>query len=217
MSNDASYPSPLRFVGATAYGLVGLWFVFAIMMASAGRFVSGPGKPPLALGLTVSLPILFFVTLYLRRGAFWAFCHTLDLPTIIAVHLGRLLAIDFVLCGIEGRLPAGFALPAGIGDILIGLTAVPLALAIFRRAPAARRWFVAWNCLGLLDLVLAVGLGVLHSPSTLGIFARPGLDTRLMGELPRSLVPTFFVPLLVLLHLLALARRKEIASSQRDG
>jgi hypothetical protein len=212
MSNDTSRSSLVRFAGATVGGLVFLWFIFTLMMASDGRYISRAPKPPLALGLSCLLPIIFFIWLYLRRGAFWAFCHTIDLRTIVALNLGRILAVDFVLCAAEGRLPAGFALPAGLGDIVIGLTAIPLAFALSSGRPAARAWFVAWNCFGMLDLVLAISLGILHSSSTVGILAGTGPNTLLMSELPRALVPAFFVPLLILLHLLALARTKELAT-----
>ena len=62
-----------------------------------------------------------------------------------------------------------------------------------------------WNVLGTLDLVTAVSLGVLASASPVGALAGD-VTTRLMGQFPLSLVPTFFVPLLLILHLICLAR-----------
>jgi hypothetical protein len=82
--------------------------------------------------------------------------------------------------------------------------------------PSVRKWFVAWNILGIIDLVLAVTLGILHSVSTFGILAGNGPTTLLMTQFPRSLVPTFLVPIYILLHLLALARRNEVTSNLSD-
>jgi hypothetical protein len=211
MKNDRQIHVNTKFTSIWVYGALALWFLFALVMGAQGRFVSGLQKPPLALGLTLALPMLFFVAAYARHGSFWAFCQTLDLRVITAVHLWRIVAIDFLVVCAQGRLPAGFALPAGIGDIITGVTAIPLALAISKGILAAGKRFVAWNIFGLLDLVLAVSLGILHSPSALGILAGSGPTTLLMSELPRSIIPTFLVPMFMLLHMLSLSRRSEVA------
>jgi hypothetical protein len=52
---------------------------------------------------------------------------------------------------------------------------------------------------------LAVSLGVLSSPSPLGILAGD-VTTQAMGRFPLSLIPTFFVPLLAIFHLISLLR-----------
>lgn len=214
MSTNASSQSMSRFAGVVAGGAVTMWFLFSILMSANGRFRTLPQAPPLALGLSLVLPIVIFVGLYLRHGAFWSFCQSIDLKLIVAANFWRVMALDFVLCGLERRLPLGFALPAGIGDMITGLTAIPLSFAILRQTPGMRKWFVRWNLFGLGDLVLAVTLGILHSPSAVGLFAHAGVTTGLMSELPRSLIPTFFVPLLILLHLLGLARRREILNGR---
>jgi hypothetical protein len=213
MKNDQRNLSDSQFTGTIVYGIVAFWFAFSLLMGSQGRYAV-PNTPPIALGLSVLLPVVLFVAAYRRRSSFWAFCQTLDLRYVVAVHLWRVIAIDFLLCCAEGRLPAGFALPAGIGDILTGLAAVPLAFAISRATmPATRKQFVAWNIFGLLDLVLAVSLGIMHSGGPTGILTGSGPSTLLMSEFPRSLIPTFLVPLFMLLHLLALARRKEVTAN----
>jgi hypothetical protein len=62
-----------------------------------------------------------------------------------------------------------------------------------------------WNVLGILDLVSAMSLGVLASTSSLGFLAGD-VTTRLVGQFPLSLIPTFFVPVLLIFHLIALIR-----------
>jgi hypothetical protein len=215
MKNVQKNSHDKKFTALVVYGLVAFWFAFQLMMGSQGRYAAGPQKPPLALGLALVVPISFFIIAYARRSFIWAFCQSLDLRLIVAVHLWRVIAIDFLLCAAEGRLPAGFALPAGLGDIITGLAAIPLALGLSSGAVWVKKGWVAWNIFGLLDLVSAVSLGILYSGSRLGILAGPGHTTQLMVELPRSLIPTFLVPLFILLHLLALARRKEVAAFQR--
>jgi hypothetical protein len=202
-------------VKVAVYTVIALWFLFALLMGVLGRYASGPGKPPLYLGLTLGLPMLLFVVWYLRRGSLWSFAQTLDLRLIISLHVWRLLGIVFLIDYFQGQLPGGFALPAGIGDIIVALTAVPLALAISHKTHGVEKWFLAWNIFGLLDLITAVGSGILHSPSSFGILAGAGPTTLMMSQFPLSMVPTFFVPLFILLHLLALARRGEVESELR--
>ena len=74
-------------------------------------------------------------------------------------------------------------MPAGWGDIAIGLTAPLVALALVRRLPGAVPLAILWNVLGLLDLIVAVGMA-----------------TGLLAPL------LFGVPVAVLLHVLALGR-----------
>jgi hypothetical protein len=77
-------------------------------------------------------------------------------------------------------------------------------------APTARSANGVRNLLGLLDRVLAVTLGVLASATPIGPLAGD-VTTRLMGHFPLSLIPTFFVPLLMICHLIALSRvRKKV-------
>ncbi|WIX97848.1 hypothetical protein QRX60_27595 [Amycolatopsis mongoliensis] len=111
----------------------------------------------------------------------------------------RVAGVVFLAAMIIGKLPAAFALPAGLGDIAVGLAA-PFAI---------RSGRVLWlNITGLLDLVVAMTLGFLT-----GVGQRVVLDVtpsaEQAGTLPLVLVPLAAVPLAVALHLVsfvALAR-----------
>ncbi len=122
-------------------------------------------------------------------------------PLLIAVQSYRVIAggVFLVLLGLDD-LPALFAVPAGAGDVLVGLA-----------APFVARWLLAgrvgpaltWNLLGLLDLVLAVSLGVATAPGpTHLLLVTP--STLALSIPPLVVVPTYLVPLSVLLHLASL-------------
>jgi hypothetical protein len=91
------------------------------------------------------------------------------------VQFYRVLGVIFVVLYAGRHLPGLFALPAGLGDSLVGVLA-PFVAASFARSPeeSARRVRL-WNLLGIADLVIAVTLGFLTSPSTLQVaaFDRP--------------------------------------------
>src|ERR671930_624864 len=87
-----------------------------------------------------------------------------------------------------------------------------LAAGLLARAPR-RAAAVRFNVLGLLDLVVAVSLGVL-----LGL---PGLvavtpSTEVLRLLPLALVPTVPVPLAIALHIVALHRLRTATRSEED-
>lgn len=184
-----------------------VWFVLTLVGSLLGVFNSEP-RPPIALGLAAVLPVLLFVMGHLESAEFRQFVSSLDLRWLTLAQAWRVGGLVFVILYWQGLLPGVFALPAGWGDFAIGITA-PL-MAWFWRPPYPRKTFIVWNLLGVLDLVTAVTLGVLASATPVGILAGD-VSTRLMGMFPLSLIPTFFVPLLVIFHLISLSRTRKAA------
>jgi hypothetical protein len=78
------------------------------------------------------------------------------------VHAGRLGGVFFLLLYADGRLSAPFAPAAGSGDIIVGALALFLAVLLALRFDVHRSWLSLWNAFGLLDLVVAVSLGLLR-------------------------------------------------------
>lgn len=90
-------------------------------------------------------------------------------------------------------------LARGWGDIAIGATASFVALK--RASPDHRKIFVLWQVLGIADLVTAVTLGKLAR-----VIDPHGIPTNAMTVLPLSLIPTFAVPLLLILHVICIVQ-----------
>jgi hypothetical protein len=179
-----------------------LWFLLAVAGCLLGVFDSEP-RPPLPLGLAAIVPVALFTVSHLTSVRFRELVWSLDLRLLTLAQTWRVGGIVFLILHQQGALPRVFAVPAGWGDFAIGITA-PIVAWYWRR-PFPTKSFVLWNVLGSLDLVLAVSLGVLASRTPIGILAGD-VSTRLMGQFPLSLIPTFFVPLLLILHLISLSR-----------
>jgi hypothetical protein len=186
----------------TVIGVVAAWFLAALVGSWIGVFDTQP-SPPIPLGLFAVVPIAVFGLAYLLSEEFRLFVLSLDLRVLTAAQTWRVLGAVFLILWAQGALPGVFALPAGWGDVAIGVTA-PLVAWNWRRLFPGKI-FVIWNVLGILDLVVAVTLGVLSSATPLGIL-RGDVSSRLMGQFPLSLIPTFLVPLFVIFHLIALIR-----------
>lgn len=189
-----------------------LWF-FGALIAGWLDLFSQPGTPPTYLGAFIALPIALFSTLYISNSGFRAIANSIDLAFIVGAHLWRYVGIGFLIAFLMGKLPAQFAIPEGLGDIIAAVFALPLALALRRKKPV-RGYFIAWNIFGLVDLFSAITMGVLYSQGPFGIL-RTEVSTALMTTFPVNLIPTFFVPLFIMLHVLALVRRKEVATATR--
>jgi hypothetical protein len=121
--------------------------------------------------------------------------------SLIRLHLWRFEGLVFRVLMAQGRVPPLWALPAGIGDILVAATAPWVAGNL--ETPRGRRRAVVWNLLGMTDLVVAVGLGVMTNPGPLRVFDTLP-SSAMLTRFPLVLVPTFLVPLGFTLHVVSL-------------
>jgi hypothetical protein len=116
---------------------------------------------------------------------------------LIAVHIWRIGGIFFIWGMTQGLLDPAFAIPAGVGDILIGVTAIPFAIFLWKGYSWSKYSLVVWSVLGVADLVNAV---------TLGVITNPDFRTSTMATFPWILVPTVAVPTALALHGIVLYR-----------
>jgi hypothetical protein len=191
-------------------GVLALWFVVIFLLGAAGALVKPPGTPPLPILLGATAPLAVFLAAYGVWPAFRTYVLSIDLPLATAVQAWRAGGLVFLAFYKYGLLPGAFAWPAGLGDIAVGVTAPWVALALVRRPGfATSPVFIGWNLFGILDLVVAVGTGGLHS----ALASAGEVTTAPMAELPLVLIPAYLVPLFVMLHLAALFQARRQASS----
>ncbi len=190
-----------------------LWLVLTYILGANGAFMRAPGVVPLPILAGLLTPIFVFVAAFWTMGPFRDFVMSLDLPVVAGIQAWRVGGLGFLALYAYGVLPGLFAWPAGLGDMAIGLTA-PLIILAFRRQPsfAAGRLFQVWNLLGILDLIVAVGLGA--TSAVLGIGISSEIQTFPMGVLPLVLVPAFLVPLFFILHLASLFQARRMVTAE---
>ena len=180
-----------------------VWAGLNIALGGAGRYEFEPDRPRPLIALVLAAGVFAILvasrfravaTVLARPDAMWR----LTVPQIF-----RVVGVAFVIVMALGKLPAGFAIPAGVGDVAIGVEAAFLARRM-RRGPVGRRalWF---NVLGLADLLVATGIAVAAAPGVAHVL-RLSPTTVQVSELPLVLIPTTMVPLAVGLHVLSLRR-----------
>jgi hypothetical protein len=189
------------------------WLVLAVSLAWLGAYTADPHRWP-TIQFGIVLPIIAGVLLYRRsdllRGIFAAMPQT----WIIGIQFYRALGFIFLVLYRASAIPAFFALPAGIGDLIVGFGALALAWSYGTSTNPPASVVALWNGFGIVDLVVAVGTGFLSSPSPLQVTAYD-LPNQMITELPLVLVPTFAVPLSILLHLASLAKMRDGHESTR--
>jgi hypothetical protein len=116
---------------------------------------------------------------------------------LIAVQTYRLGGIAFLWGMTQGILDPAFAIPAGVGDLLIGLTAILFAIFLWKGYSWSKYALIVWSVLGIADLVNAITLGRITSPD---------FSNSTMATFPWILVPTVGVPLGLALHGVTLYR-----------
>jgi hypothetical protein len=176
------------------------WFAAVLAAGASGILQNEGGLGTPGLGATVALALTALTLFGLGRDRRRARILEAPLPALIAVQAVRALGVSFILLYFAGRLPAPFAPTAGWGDIFIGVTALPMAYLAARAGDTWRGAIWLWNSLGLLDLVVAVGLGATSAPGPLQLFSGPP-GSAIMTTLPWIVIPCFLVPALAFVHL----------------
>jgi hypothetical protein len=120
------------------------------------------------------------------------------ISVLMSVHAVRIIGISFLIGVSQGVLSPIFGYTAGLGDILIGVTAIPMAYFFKSGHRFATKVSIVWNILGSIDLVAAIYLGITTSNKT-------------MTTMPWVLIPTVGVPILLTIHVITLwlLRRKK--------
>jgi hypothetical protein len=183
------------------------WFSAALVPTWLGFYRGAlSSAPTIQYGLLI--PIVLGIALFRWWPGLRNIVESVPQQWIVGVQFYRVLGVIFLVLYASGRMPGEFALPAGAGDVLVGLLAPIAAIAYARNLRGSAALLRAWNLLGIADLVVAVTTGFLTSPSPLQIMAldRPNL---LIDAFPLAMIPVFLVPLSVLLHLISLTKLRQ--------
>ena len=110
---------------------------------------------------------------------------------IATLHSFRFFGLVFVLPGVVGNLPAGFAMFAAYWDLATGVLAM-LALLTVRIRPLFWVFVVAFNVVGMVDLILDY-----YHATQVGLPA-------IAGQLGATYaIPIIYVPVLMITHVAA--------------
>jgi hypothetical protein len=193
-------------------GAVAGWFALAFVLVRQGAFATTPDTTFPAIAPAIAVPTIIGCAL-LASATVRSVIARVPLQWLVGVQLYRVVGAVFLVAYLQDDVPGAFALPAGTGDVLVGITAPLVALVLARRG-SDRAWplVTAWCALGIADLVVAVTCGFLSAPSAFQQLALSDPNAAIT-RYPLALIPTFAVPLSIVLHVYVLARLRP----QRQG
>ena len=179
-----------------------LWFIYAGLLGCFGVLRNTTMRPP---GITfVVVPVFLFLIVFIVRASVGArLAPAFPLWVLLGTQCVR-IGVELFLhqLWIQGLVPRMLTFEGANVDIYIGASA-PLIAWLSLRGQWGLRIALVWNLLGLLALANVVTRSVLTAPGPFNLI-HAEVPNLMMGTFPFLLIPAFFVPLAVALHVLAI-------------
>ncbi len=190
-----------------------LWLAFGALMAWI-CLAGIPGR--LGLPGNLIVPIAWFgpsvLLITCRR---WVLAQPLSQRWLIGLQVWRAIGAVFLIEMTRGHVPAVFAWPAGLGDVLAALVALA-ALAMYRRGrPIPASVVVLVAVVGIADFLSAFFFGFTSSEGPQNLFPQD-TPSRLI-EFPTGMIPLFLVPYAIFFHTLSLLSLRREHGARASG
>jgi hypothetical protein len=199
----------------TTAGIAGVWIGFAIALAGTGIYAVTATPVP-AIGVMAALPpVVIGLGALLFAGVRRALM-ALPVPLLVGLNIMRAFGVFFLLLAAGSRLSGPFPQSAGWGDVIVGLTAIPLVLALSRNPAGNRAPLLLWNLFGTLDLIAALSLGVMSAPGSPLQMLGGSIGSTAVVTLPWSNIPTILVPFYLLTHAIIFVRLAQSSPVSRQ-
>jgi hypothetical protein len=186
--------------------IAGAWVGLASGLGAAGKLAFSPGNPVPLIGVLCVLPLLTVGALAASSQRVRNALLAVPMSLLIGLNSLRVLGVLFLLLAVSGRLSGPFPYFAGLGDIITGAFALPLALRLARSRPPSAGTLRSWNIFGTLDLVVAIGLGITSANGSPLQLIHAGVGSEAMQYLPYCLVPAVLVPFYLITHAIVAAQ-----------
>ena len=167
--------------------------------------------PP--IGFSAFVPVTLFVVAYALSTRFRLFVLAQDIRTITMTQHWRVIGLGFLLLYAHHVLPGFFAWPAGVGDVVVGLSTILVIGRMDRDAGYVTTPGFTWfHYTGLADFAVAVVTAGLAAGAFPGL-TPDGVTTAAIDVWPLNIFPSFLVPAFIILHLTALLKVRELRRS----
>ena len=188
---------------------VALWATIVAVLGGTGAFQAEAAGIPVVLVATVLAPPTVFAALYRAFASVRYWVDSLDITTVVAIQAWRVIGGTFVFLWLMGRLPAAFAIPAGFGDVAVGVGAAIIVAKVANREFGWQSRVRLLIIFGMLDFVAALATGILTRQGLpLHFEGAPPAD--IMQTLPMVMIPGFAVPAFIIFHMIAWIKLREM-------
>lgn len=187
------------------------WLLFLMLKAHQGYFEEWHLMPPRFL-LVIGIPVLLIIsTFFMKR--FGEFARGISPARTIQLQTFRVF-VEIVLwqLAVSGAMHKRMTFEGYNFDILIGLTAIPIAYMVIVKKKWPLRLAVIWNYLGIILLTIVAVTGILSAPTPFQVLTEKPANTIII-EVPYIWLPGLLVPIGFFLHILSLKQLKGLRAS----
>jgi hypothetical protein len=176
-----------------------VWFLYIGVLVYFGIPQNTTLRPP--GGAYILLPVVIFLVIFIFRSAPIALAFPLWI--LLAIQSFRIVVELFLhQLFLEGLIPKMLTFQGANLDIYIGASA-PIIAWLSTRGRSGMKLSRLWNLLGISALMNVVVRAVLSAPGPWNRI-HTSVPNLMMGKFPYLLIPGFFVPLAISLHVLAI-------------
>lgn len=187
------------------FGCMLLWIMLHFFLGYTGFYRHYNEIPP-RIALFVGIPVVLLLGYLMLSKTALPYLKAIPLKWLLWLHLVR-LPVEVVLyaCFVQGALPEVMTFTGRNYDIVAGLTAPLVAYFGAQKGVLQKRHLMLWNfiCIGLLLNVVTTAIFSVPFPFQKFGFAQPNIA---VFYAPFTLLPAFIVPLVLLSHIIAIAK-----------
>ena len=153
-------------------------------------------------------PLMLFLLSRKRIPAFDVICCEVSLPAIVGSQLYRIVGVYFTVQALRGAFPWVIGIPVGIGAVIVGVTAVPLAYRLKKSPERSKNITLVWNCFGLAYFTYAIWMSILATTPLIDFHPDP-VD---VFRFPLSYIVAFGLPFSTILHVIIFSRLRNLSA-----
>ncbi len=175
-----------------------IWVVAAVAIGISGILAGYPVRVAQAIGATLTLTMILLFSFW---KSFQNEVMGWSLRTLTLFQSWRILpgAMFLYYYYSLGQLPFSFAVIGGYGDILVGLTAIPICPLGTADRPRLLKILLAWQFVALFDLVFVIRAAFMAN------LVDPEI-MRPLTQLPLVFLPLILVPMTLFAHFVAITQ-----------
>lgn len=190
-------------------GLLFIQFTAAYVIGSGHLLTNGGGIPFPPIAITAVIPVVGFLAAYILIPTFREFVLAQDIRTLTMLQLWRVVGFVFLPLYAFQVLPGLFTLPAGVGDVVVGLLAFFVVGKIDRDPDfATSSGLVGFHVLGLTDFAVAIGTSALAA-GAFPTLIPGGVTSAALDVWPLNIFPSFIVPAFMIAQVSVLLKIRE--------
>ena len=177
------------------------WQIIVGLLAVLKVFEKNPNLFPLLILGTITLVIISLKRIDKQK---------LNPKILLTIHILR-IPVELILFQLylQNKIPNLMTFKGWNFDILVGLSALAILIYQFiSKRKINKHFFMIWNIVGIIFLLVIVSLAILSSPLPIQQFAFDQPNIAVL-EFPYCFLPTCVVPIVLIAHILLINRQKK--------